>query len=451
MNTSCDTSSRRARRWTTLAIAVILAGLAPWVIGRLRGHAGETGLEDLRYRFERTARGTITAALEREIAFYQTRITRDPQGGLDLASLAGSYLRMARATGDLSWYVLADQAARRSLANLPFQNDSAILALAKIAEVRHDFKEAIRLAEGLRAHQDGLGILVTAHLAIGDVETAGRAAEELVRRLPTLGSLTLRALVSIARGADAAAESDFLRAIAAEEAGEAGGSAYARTLLGRFHARRGRLDLARALYQEALRILPQYPLALVHLAELEARTGAYRLAERHLAEVVTISADPNVFDHAVFRGMARLKALQNDRAAAEASWDQAETRLRRDVAQGAFGHRRELAHLLLERGRPSDVVEALTLMRKEVLNRRDSETLGILAWALIRAGRTDEARGAMRKALRWGLRDATLYYRAGMIEQVLGDRAQAEVFFEKAQSTDPGFDQRTRRALGVEP
>jgi len=215
VNTSCDTSSRRARRWTTLAIAVILAGLAPWVIGRLRGHAGETGLEDLRYRFERTARGTITAALEREIAFYQTRITRDPQGGLDLASLAGSYLRMARATGDLSWYVLADQAARRSLANLPFQNDSAILALAKIAEVRHDFKEAIRLAEGLRAHQDGLGILVTAHLAIGDVETAGRAAEELVRRLPTLGSLTLRALVSIARGADAAAESDFLRAIAA--------------------------------------------------------------------------------------------------------------------------------------------------------------------------------------------------------------------------------------------
>ncbi|MGH7429257.1 MAG: tetratricopeptide repeat protein, partial [Candidatus Methylomirabilaceae bacterium] len=203
--------------------------------------------------------------------------------------------------------------------------------------------------------------------------------------------------------------------------------------------------------QEALRILPQYPLALVQLAELEARTGQYREAERHLSQVVTISASPNIYDHVVLRGIGRLKILQNDSAAANDLWDQAETRLRRDVAQGAFGHRRELAHLLLERGRPGHAEEALTLMRAEVRIRRDAETMSILAWALSVNGRLHEARDAIREALRWGVRDAGLYYRAGAIEQALGEGALAEAFFEKARATDPTFDRQARRALGVEP
>jgi tetratricopeptide (TPR) repeat protein len=453
VNTSRQIPSPRARRWTILAIVlpliVILSGAGPPVIRRLRGQAGETGLEGLRYRFERTARGTVTAALESEIAFYQTRITRDPHGGLDLASLAGTYLRMARATGDLSWYVLADQAARRSLANLPFHNDGAVLVLAKVAEVRHDFKEAIRLAEGLRAHEESLGILVTAHLATGRVDAALLAAEELAGRLPTIGSLTLRALVNVARGADAAAEADFRRAIGAEESGEAGGSAYARTLLGRFHAARGRLTVARDLYQEALRILPEYPLALVLLAELDARVGAHQAAERHLSKVTTISADPTVFDHVVFRTMARLKTLQRDRAGANALWDHAEARLRRDVAEGAFGHRRELAHLWLERGHPDDRARALALMRVEAGVRRDAETLGVLAWALAANGRLAEARETLREALRSGIRDARLHYRAGMIEQALGNRTRAEAFFRSAAEIDPGLNAPARRALGL--
>jgi hypothetical protein len=64
------------------------------------------------------------------------------------------------------------------------------------------------------------------------------------------------------------------------------------------------------------------------------------------------------------------------------AWKVAETELRRNVEGNALGHRRDLAHLLLERGAPDDVEEAVALMKTEAAQRRDAETLNLLAWAL---------------------------------------------------------------------
>jgi tetratricopeptide (TPR) repeat protein len=430
-----------------LAAALLaVPGVRGWITQAVTGPAAG----EYRYQFQRATRGSIVRDLQAEIGFYQDRIRRDPTGGLDLASLAGAYLRMARATGELSWYLLAEQAARRSLANLPYHNTGAILILARIAEARHDFPEALRLAAQVTGKEEALAISVTSHLAMGAVDTAAAAANQLIPLAPTLGAYTLRGLVQEARGRDEEALADFHRALAVEEPGEAGGSAAVRAYLGRLHYRRGRLDQARTLYGEALRILPQHPLTLINLAELELRQGRYADAERHLTEVVTISeASPNVFDHAVLRGLARAKTLAGDETGGEALWDEAERRLRRDVAAGTFGHRRELARLLLERARPVDAGEALALMRAEVRIRRDAETLDILAWALIRAGRWGEARAAVGEALSRGLRDAGMLYRAALIEQALGDAEAAGRFFRAAMSVDPTFDENTRRVAGL--
>jgi tetratricopeptide (TPR) repeat protein len=419
--------------------------IRPW-IGRAGGQT--SAIEVYRYRFERPPRGAVRQALESEIAFYQERLSRDPRGGLDLAALAGAYLKMSRATGDLTWLLLAEQTAHRSLASLPFQNSGALLVLARVAEARHQFGEAIRLA-GRAGGSDGLAIVVTSTLATGQVDEASKVGELLVSTHPGLGSYTLRALVEMARGRDDEAVADLSRAIAREEPGEVASSAWARTLLGRLHYRRGRLTEARSLYLETLRILPQYPLALLNLAELEMRLREYRKAEDHLTQVVNITkASPNVYDHAVLRGLARVKELQRDHGAAALFWDEAEARLRQDVTSGQFGHRRELARLLLERGRREDVDEALRLIRMEVQVRRDAETLYVLAWALSEEGRSLEARDAMQEALRWGVRDAKLFYRAAQIEEALGRRAQALTYLASAMGTDPTFDEHARRIQG---
>ncbi|MBI4280038.1 MAG: tetratricopeptide repeat protein [Armatimonadetes bacterium] len=433
-----------------MLLVALAPGLQPWR-GRTGGQAHSELDASHRYRFQRAARGSVVRALEAEMAFYQERVRRNPTGGLDLAALARTYLKMARATGLTHWYLLAEQAAQRSLGNLPHNNAGAMLVLARVAEARHDFAGALRLARQVAGHEDALSLVVTVNLAMGKLDDASRAAEDLLGRIPTLGAYVLRALVRQAQGRDDDAIADFHRALAAEEPGETGSSAWARTMLGRLHFRRGRLALAEGLYREALRILPEYPLALVHRADLETRTGRYADAERHFRQVFDTSQNsPQVFDHVVLRGLARLRTLQGDEEGARALWDQAVARLRQDTSGGAFGHRRELARVLLERGHPGDVAEALALMQAEITVRRDAETLDILAWALSRSGRWHEAEQAIAEALRGGVRDAALFYRAGVIERALGNHAQAEAYFRSAAETDPAFDARARRAWGLE-
>lgn len=441
------------RFWVALLIAMPVTGIVlaaiPLSWRFFAGSFTQPGLDDLyRYHFQRPTPGSVTVALEKEIAFYQERIRRDPAAGMDRAFLAKAYLKMARATGETSWYLLAEQTAQQSLAKLSFHNDGAIMALARVATARHDFAEAIRLVKQVQKTEDTFAVMVTANLATGEVAEANRAAEVLVSQNPDLGSLTLRALVRVARGQDREAIQDFQQALAAEEPEETASSVWARTLLGRLYFKRGQLKLAQQLYQEALRVLPQYPPALLNLAELEIRRGDYDAAQRYYSQFfLTSQRSPTVYDHIVLRGMARLKELQGDRTGAREWRDKAEVRLRQDLA--SFGHRRELARLLLERGRSEDVAEALSLMQAEVQIRRDAETLDTLAWALSRAGRWREAKQAIQEALRSGIRDPALFDRAGTIEQALGHQSQALAFLQSARDTDPSFNEQARKALGL--
>ncbi|NJK28158.1 MAG: hypothetical protein HC925_06225 [Coleofasciculaceae cyanobacterium SM2_3_26] len=279
-------------------------------------------------------------ALEQAIAVHKERIQQYPEDGLDRASLAGLYLKLARTTGEESWYLLAEQEARQSLINLPFFNDGAILTLARVAEAKHDFATAIGLAEQASG-VEALGIVVTSKLALGDVEAADTAAKALVNLTPTPGSFALRALTRWARGDRAAALQDFQQAIATEEPDDARGSAWVRTLLGRFYAEQGNLTLAGQLYREALNILPDYPLALLQLGELNTRLGRYRSAERWYAQLDNPLA---------WQGIARIRATRGNAAKAEVGWGRAESVLRQQIAGNALGHRRDLATLLLERG-----------------------------------------------------------------------------------------------------
>lgn len=390
-------------------------------------------------------------AIQQEIAFYQQRLAVDSRSGLNRAALAGSYLKMARATGEGGWFLLAEQAAQRSIADLPFDNRGALLVLARIAEARHDFATALRLAKQAGFdNEDAIALSVTSHLAMGKVSEANAAAEALVNRIPNLGSLTLRALVRESQGRDAEVLQDYQQAMAAEEPGEVGGSARARSLLGRFYARRGQFVQAKALFLEALRLVPRYPLALIYLADLETRQGNYREAEGYYSKVSAYSGPvATVFDRIVDRGMARVKDLQGDAIESRRLRDKAEAGLRQEQAAGGFGHRRDLASLLLEKGRSQDVTEALVLMQEEVKIRRDAVTLDTLARALSGAGEWQKADPVMAEIVRSGIRDAGMFYRAGAIARTLGKDTESRAYFQKSKEIDPSFDDRSRQALGL--
>jgi tetratricopeptide (TPR) repeat protein len=447
--------------WWLLLIGLPIVGIvAVNLLPNLREISGKIANKstanldaNYRYQFSATLRKNPNQkeAIQQEITFYQQRLAVDSKSGLNRAALASAYLKMARVTGEGGWFLLAEQAAERSIALLPFDNKGALLVLARIAEARHDFATALRLAKQVGFdNEDAIALSITSHLATGKISDASIAAEALVNRIPNLGSLTLRALVREAQGRDAEVLQDYRQAMAAEEPGEIAGSARVRSLLGRFYARRGQFVQAKALFLEALRLVPRYPLALIYLGDLETRQGNYREAEANYSKVSAYSGGAaTVFDRLVDRGMARVKELQGDARSSAKLRDKAEAGLRQEQVSGGFGHRRDLASLLLEKGRSQDVAEALLLMQDEVKIRRDAVTLDIYAWALSSAGEWEKADRVMADIVRSGIRDAGIFYRAGAIAQTLGKNAESRAYFQKAKEIDPSFDSRSRQALGL--
>ena len=410
---------------------------------------------DYQYPFELSTSRNLIGSLSKEIAFYQQRIQQRPEDGLDRVALARVYLKMARTSGDSKWYTLAEELSQESLAKLPFENHGALLVLATVAEARHDFAETIRLSEkSLQTkpnNQDALAMLVTANLAKGKVKTARVFANRLVEKIPTLNSFTLRALVNIAQGKDKAAIEDFKSAIASEEPGEIATSAKVRTLLGRFYLSRGKYSLAEQLFTEALRILPQYPFALLNLAELEVERKNFQEAEKYYTQVLDVGGNnkSNTFDHQALMGIARVKKIQDNISGAEEYWNKAEKSFQEHSHEHHhehshnhkqdFGHRRDLAKLLLLRGNFQDLPKALSLMQSEVKIRRDAETLDTLAQILYRLQRPQEAKKLYQEILETGIKDAQIFNRAGIIETELGNPEQAKIYFQTALEVNPNI------------
>jgi tetratricopeptide (TPR) repeat protein len=408
------------------------------------------------YPFQPPEVGKTTKNIQREIAFHQQRIQQQPNAGLERAALAQAYLKMARATGDSSWYLLAQQTAEQSLVNLNVHNYGATIVLAKVAAAKHDFTRSLSLLKQLPPQAEALSLLTTNYLAVGDTISARNTADTLVKRMPTLNNFAIKALVEVSQGQDEAALRDFQAAIAAEEPEEAGSSAWVRTLLGRFYYKRGQLQQAEELYRSALQILPKYPPALLNMAELSVRRWqadptqtkyqqqAIELYDRFF---LTNQKAPTIYDHVALRGLARVQRLQGDTTKADLTWEQAVSRLRSDLT--GFGHRRELAQLLMERGQDKDFTEALASIQAEIKIRQDPETWDTVAAVYLWIGKLEAAQQAIEMALKSGIKDPAITDRAAVIARARGQLAQAQKYRSLVKSIDPTFEAGGRQALGL--
>lgn len=322
----------------------------------------------------------------------EQRLTTPTATVFDRADLAEIYYRRSK-------FARAEQLATETLAVIP--SPSATLTLAKVANTRHQFRHAIELA--LHAGGKGAGpyiVIATAYLALGDLDAATSAAETAVAHKPTTGSYLMRALVMQGRGKDIEAERDFARAVEREQAGDLDEAARLRTLWGRFALRRGKLDRARALFAEATRIVPDYPMALGLQGELAVRTGDRARAAKLYERAFAVSRQ--------VRYLIDLSRVQRE-AEADATRAQAERLLRADLEADNFGHQLELVELLTDRGQPADLVEAVTRGRAELTMRGSAEAHFQLARALARAGQGDEAQAQLEMALATGIHDVRMH------------------------------------------
>ncbi len=373
--------------------------------------------------------------LSATISVLEARVSQPVASPMEMADLADVYLRRAQIAADPEDYKSSEAIARRSLGILRYPS-SAPLTLAKLASARHEFRTAITLAREFLTHTrspGALGVLASSHLALNELDRASEAAEWAVSVKPDTAGYLMRALVFQAQGRDAEAAFDFSHAAAIEEAGDPEEAARLRTLWARFLLRRGDWAGAGALLTEAVRIALELPLALAHQGELALRTGHSELAKQKFEQAF-------IGGHQVryLIDEARAQELAGDLAGATSTRAQVEKLVRGELRDNGLGHRLDLVEILVDRGAPGDVTEAISLARDEVLARPSADTRFQLARALAAGGNRHEALEAVRGALATGARDVRLYELATRLERAEGNRSRAELYAGEASRLDPG-------------
>ena len=353
-----------------------------------------------------------------------------------LALLGLAYLQRARETADSSFYSRAESALRRARA-LDLEDPVALSGLASLAASRHDFRTSLRLARRAVALAPetarGYGLLGDALLELGRYDEAFRAFERQVELKPSLGGYARIAYARELLGRPR--EAIEAMALALDSAGGLREpTAWTLVELGKLHFGLGELAEARRSFRLALTAFPAYPGAVEGLARVEAaRRRLPRALELQRRAVATIP-----LPHLVAQ-LGDLLAAAGRPAEARRQYELVAAI---DRLQTANGVRTDLETALFRTDHGIRLAETLALARRARADRPSILGDDVLAWALARNGRCDEALGYSKRSLRLGTRDASFFFHRGMIERCLGHSGEASRWFVRALETNPHFSLR---------
>jgi tetratricopeptide (TPR) repeat protein len=348
------------------------------------------------------------------------------------ALLGLAYQQRARETADPTDYVRSEQALRRAVAR-DRANLYALGGLGSLALSRHRFAEALAL--GRRAQRVSpttartYGVIGDALLELGRYEDAFRSYDRMAALKPSLSAYSrvshARELLGDRRGAAAAMR------LAVDAAGaQAEPLAWTRVQLGKLFFSGGELQTAARQYRAALAVFPGYVYALDGLARTEAATG--RLTRAIALEQKAVERYP-LPELVGFLGDLYRVAGRPARAHEQYALVGAIERLL--VANGV---RTDLETAQFDADHGVRFGRALAAARTARRARPSIDGDDVLAWALARNGRCDEALVYSKRALRLGTRDALKYFHRGMIERCLGNPS-ARDWFRRALRLNPHF------------
>lgn len=398
-------------------------------IGRVWKHKStETGV------VEPTVANVRPVSVDSQIQRAEAIIKAAPERPDGYNLLASAFLQKARETGDFGFNARAEAALNRSLEIAPDDFDTLRLQAALLLAY-HRFQEALETARRARSlrpdNADVYGAMTDALVELGDYKGAIEAAQKMVDLRPDTASYSRVSYLRALHGDTSGAIEAMRVAARAADPRNPEGIAWCRVHLGLELINAGKPVEAEREFDEALKIFPNYYLALA--AKARARTGAgdteaalefYARAEERVPLPDTIIAHGDLLAQ-----LGRAEEAQRKYALAE---------FIERTSSGASTYSRQLALFLADHDVKLD--EALAIAGRERAARSDIYTSDALAWCLFKKGVLQEAGAAMDEALRLGTRDARLFYHAGMIADALGERGRARKYLQLALKTDPSFN-----------
>jgi tetratricopeptide (TPR) repeat protein len=368
--------------------------------------------------------GPLTAGLARDPL---ARVRAAPGDPTAWAEAGEAWLREARLRGLHADYHAALACAEAAAELAPSDpQTSRLRAQALLGD--HRFEDARAAAAALLATRPGdlvaLAVLSDALLELGRFDEAVNAGQRMMDLRPSLPAY-LRASHLVWLQGDVQGALEVARlALGAASPRDPEPFAWAVVHRATLLWHRGDLDGAEAGFRRALELVGEYGPALLGAGRVVLARGDASGAAEILARA--LRARPSV-EAAWALGDAR-EAAGDARGAAEA-W--------REVEKLGALDARTWALFLATKGLHPE--EALRLAQAERAVRADPYTEDVLAWALFRAGRIEEAHAAAERAIGLGTPDPRLLFHAGAIRVACGD-AGGRALVRRALELNPAFD-----------
>ena len=358
--------------------------------------------------------------LDCEIQTAQRRVKQASDPRPFLEQLGWLYVTKARTSHDQGFYKLAEQCAL-TLEAADSKSPAALLLRGHVLISFHRFAEAEAIARELVAQRTlpfDYGLLGDALVEQGRLAEAVSAYQRMVDLRPDLQSYSRVAYMRWLKGdLDGAIEMARLAAGAASPLDPESAS-WSLTRLGLYYFQAGSIADAKAACDAALTYSAHYPAALL----LKSR---FLLLDDYTVEAISAverAAAINPLPEFQWALADALRSAGHDKEAAKV-----EESLR---STGAQNDPRTLALFLATRGDQAEL--AVELAQQELQSRADIFTHDALAWALVAAGRTEEAWPHMEKALAEGTIDARLFTHAGVLAAKLGRTTNAQSWLNNA-------------------
>lgn len=382
-------------------------------------------------------------AIADRLAFWATRVAATPGDFLSLGQLALVEAEQARLTADLDGYQRALADIDRSLAIVPAYPPT-IRARGSIRFALHDFDGALA---------DALTVLtaspsdVTALALNGDAEIELGRPDDAAAAYALLANLAPGPWLDIRRARLASATGDPERALAlarkavdAAPSGDPGEVGFYDYALGEYARLAGDADAARSGFEAALALRPTDVAALVGLARIDAFDGRTADAIAGLHAAVAIAPQPEAVAM-----LGDLLVATGDAAGAKRSFKTVRFIEQLGSVQGTVYDRQLLRFELDHDGGTADLLAAA---QASLAARPDSTGHDLVAWALYRLGRYDEAAAEILAARAYGADDARLRFHDGAIALARGDRTAGRSLLESALASGPALDPLERAEAG---
>jgi tetratricopeptide (TPR) repeat protein len=367
------------------------------------------------------------------IAGLQADLDRLPAHFQKWSELGFLYLQKARLTADPSLYGKAEQAFDKALELRPDNNDTALAGKGALAAARHDFDEALALADSAMAlnafSPTTLSVRIDALTELGRYEEARATTQQLLDLRPGVDAYSRGSYAAELRG-DIAQARDLLQQ-ASVIAATPEDIAFAQYYLGELAWNTGDLAAARAAYEDALIADPDYLQAVAGRAKVLAAEGDAAGALELYEDVVQRLPQPEFL-------VAYGELLEASGRSDEAQEQYAVVRAVQQLfAANGQDVDTELSLFEADHGTPAAAVASA---EKAYAKRPDAVfTQDAYAWALHSAGRTAEALPIARQAVRLGLPAPAMHYHLGVIEAAAGNAEAAKASLQQALDLNPRF------------